>query len=414
MMLKNPIIPNSLIQKDILQNLWQCALKHNIACAFWRLPNAKKTHFVADFSENITSQNIELENPNVKGFVISPFLNPNITNNYFIHADLHWHTDIELEEKSIFFSKIIKNSNENKHQNNKIYDFLADFDKKINTDFREKLENKHLEINTNSAFHFKNIVAKAVQEMTDQKYDKVVLSRQKWIDYPENFEVISFFEKLCERYPTAFCYVFYLPNMGIWAGATPELLLQTDQNHTFKTVALAGTQAYNPTLHINEVQWGQKEIEEQAMVSRYIINCFKKIRLREFTELGPKTTQAGNLWHLKTFFSVDMQATNFSNLASVMLPLLHPTSAVCGMPKEESMQFILENEGYPREFYTGFLGSVNIENENNLFVNLRCLQFFQQKICLYVGAGITENSLPEKEWNETEIKSNTLLDVIRN
>ena len=49
------------------------------------------------------------------------------------------------------------------------------------------------------------------------------------------------------------------------------------------------------------------------MVSRYIINCFKKIRLREFEEIGPKTVAAGNLLHLRTDFQVDMAATNFRN-----------------------------------------------------------------------------------------------------
>ena len=77
---------------------------------------------------------------------------------------------------------------------------------------------------------------------------------------------------------------------------------------------------------------GQKDIEEQALVERYVISCFKKIRLREYDEHGPKTMIAGNVLHLKTEFEVDMVATNFPQLGSVMLNLLHPTSAVCGMP----------------------------------------------------------------------------------
>jgi isochorismate synthase len=32
---------------------------------------------------------------------------------------------------------------------------------------------------------------------------------------------------------------------------------------------------------------------------------------------------------------------------------------------------------------------------------------------LYAGAGVTADSIPEKEWEETEMKMNTLLDVIR-
>src|SRR5690606_35800755 len=114
--------------------------------------------------------------------------------------------------------------------------------------------------------------------------------------------------------------------------------------------------------------WTQKEIEEQALVSRYIINNLKKIRLREFDELGPKTIVAGNVMHLKTEYTIDMKATNFPQLGTIMLQLLHPTSAVCGMPLEPSLEFLRKHEGYDREFYSGYLGPVHVNNAINLFV----------------------------------------------
>jgi isochorismate synthase len=131
----------------------------------------------------------------------------------------------------------------------------------------------------------------------------------------------------------------YLPNNGLWIGATPETLLSYDnQTSILKTVALAGTQKAKKTAP-KEAVWKQKEIEEQALVSRYIINCFKKIRLREFRERGPKTIQAGNLWHLFTEFIVNNTEAKVKNLADKMLLLLHPTSAVCGMPLQVAKKF---------------------------------------------------------------------------
>ena len=91
-----------------------------------------------------------------------------------------------------------------------------------------------------------------------------------------------------------------------------------------------------------------------------------------------------------------------------MLDLLHPTSAVCGMPLEESKKFILANESHERSFYSGYLGPVNIQNETELFVNLRCAKVFKNKLRLFSGAGITDDSIPEKEWEETELKCNIL------
>ena len=196
-------------------------------------------------------------------------------------------------------------------------------------------------------------------------------------------------------------------------GATPELLVNIDRkHHIFKTVALAGTQMASDGLTTETAAWRQKEIEEQAMVGRYIINCFKKIRLREYEEIGPKTVKAGHLLHLKSEFKVDMKATNFPELGSVMLKLLHPTSAVCGMPKEAATDFLKKHESFDREYYSGFLGPVNINEVTSLFVNLRCMKLTEKAAVLFAGAGVTASSKAEKEWEETELKCNTLLKVL--
>jgi isochorismate synthase len=173
-------------------------------------------------------------------------------------------------------------------------------------------------------------------------------------------------------------------------------------------MALAGTQKARGDNPLKNAAWTQKEIEEQALVSRYIVNCFKKIRLREYQELGPKTTVAGGLLHLKSEFLVDMRATNFPQLGSVMLKLLHPTSAVCGMPKENALDFLDSEETFDRTYFSGFVGPVNLDGETDLFVNLRCARLENNEALLFAGAGITEDSVPEKEWEETELKCTIL------
>ena len=96
-----------------------------------------------------------------------------------------------------------------------------------------------------------------------------------------------------------------------------------------------------------------------------------------------------------------------------MLELLHPTSAVCGMPKEATLAYIQENEGFDRSYFSGYLGPVNVLNETNIFVNLRTMNISGSQARLFAGAGIIANSNPEKEWHETEIKMDTLLSVLR-
>jgi isochorismate synthase len=229
---------------------------------------------------------------------------------------------------------------------------------------------------------------------------------------PETFTVVKAYEKMLVSYPNAFVSLVSLPQTGTWMGASPEILVSVDQQQVFKTVALAGTQPLCEDGSTANAIWRQKEIEEQGMVERYILSCFKKLRLREYTEVGPRTVIAGNLMHLRTDFKVDLKEVDFPTLGSDMLQLLHPTSAVCGLPKEPALAFIQANEGYDRSYFSGFLGPVNSPAGTHLFVNLRCMQLLPDEAVLYAGAGITGDSSPEKEWLETGHKMQTMFNIL--
>ncbi len=255
-----------------------------------------------------------------------------------------------------------------------------------------------------------DLVAKAVAVLKSDSMRKVVLSRCQTVALGEDFDVFKAFEAACLAYPTAFVSLASTPHYGTWLGATPETLLSVDEKGIFRTVALAGTQLKNGLEDLSQALWRQKEIEEQALVSRYIINCLKKVRVREYEDYGPKTIAAGQLLHLLTDFEVDTRAIAYPQLPSIMLRLLHPTSAVCGMPKTEALAFIKGYEGYDRQLYSGFLGPTG--RQTNLYVNLRCAQIHSKTATLYAGAGITAYSQPEQELAETQNKMMTVGKVL--
>jgi isochorismate synthase len=259
---------------------------------------------------------------------------------------------------------------------------------------------------------FEGLIKLSIDKINQGVFHKVVPSRVEEINLPDDFNIVSRFINLCYIHPKAFISLFCLPEKGVWIGASPELLIKISDKKLFYTSAVAGTQSGKGVTNLSEVAWTQKEIEEQAFVCRYIINCFKKIRLREFEENGPKTVKAGGLLHLRTDYKVDLEAVNFPQLGSVMLKLLHPTSAVCGMPKEPASSFLQEQERIDREFYSGYLGPVNLASETTLYVNLRCARINGNKAVLYAGAGVTRDSIPEKEWAETELKMNTIKEAL--
>jgi isochorismate synthase len=256
--------------------------------------------------------------------------------------------------------------------------------------------------------HFINLVNKAIHTIQKKGFQKVVLSRR--IEHSHgHLNIFETFKKAILMYPTAFKYLMYHPEIGIWLGATPEQLVKLSQRK-FETVSLAGTQIFQD---IN-MHWEAKERDEQAIVTQYIKQSLFSMS-STLNVSDPCTIQAGNLAHIKTNINGILKP-EFRLMDLVQA--LHPTPAVCGYPKREALDFILNNEGYDRKFYTGFLGEWHSDFENktedtsDLYVNLRCMEFQENSVVLYVGCGITDSSDAAKEYQETQHKLETMQKII--
>lgn len=249
---------------------------------------------------------------------------------------------------------------------------------------------------------FENLVSLCVAEIKKGGFDKLVASRTEYVDTSKS--ITGIYEALLYSYPTAFRYCFYHPLTGLWIGATPEQLLKADAD-IINTVALAGTQLYNPDA---DAVWETKEQQEQQFVTDYIIKQLHGLA-GDITTTNPYTFRAGNIVHIKT--DISAQLDNDVSLGNV-INRLHPTPAVCGLPKETARDFLICKEGYNREYYSGFLGELNLDNKSDLFVNLRSMKMEQGRAQLFIGCGITKDSDPEKEFFETVNKSMTMRKVL--
>jgi isochorismate synthase len=193
-------------------------------------------------------------------------------------------------------------------------------------------------------------------------------------------------------------------------GATPEPFAFL-KNNIFQTSSVAGTKE-NSKKFLGIENWGNKEKQEQNFVSEHIDKVLQTNHWENIVQQGPYVQQAGNLLHLRTDF-ISNASTSNGNVGD-LLNNLHPTPAVCGSPTKEALEIINALEKHDREYYGGFLGPVGMQNPIILFVNLRCMKITGTRLVLYSGGGITIDSNPEDEWHETEIKTGTLLSVIKN
>lgn len=236
------------------------------------------------------------------------------------------------------------------------------------------------------------------------EFEKLVLSRRRSVKHPAGFSPLKTFFRALAHYEHSFVYLSYSTVSGMWLGSSPEPLLSgtPDSRHT---VALAGTMC---SLDFTAgAEWDDKNIREQRIVADYIRSALAELGIA-CLESETRTVFAGNLAHRCTDFTF-RQPSDVS--LGCILEALNPTPAVCGLPKIEAYRFILSHETFPRLYYSGFAGPLDSNGNVNLYVNIRCMNILQNYLSLYAGGGILAQSRADDEWNETENKLRTMLDI---
>ena len=240
-------------------------------------------------------------------------------------------------------------------------------------------------------------INKVIDFVKNEELPKLVISRRKLVNYESlKPHFPQTFLNLCENYPNAFVY-FFIKDKQCWMGAFSEILGKFNKKTSeFQTMSLAGTTP------ITE-KWTSKEIEEQQPVTDYIAAILKEYS-NEVEQSETYDHPSGNIKHLRTDFKAKINGQDLEKIISE----LHPTPAVCGFPKEFCKKAISKFEDHRRSFYAGYI-KVETEETIQYFVNLRCAEFFKNVALIYVGGGITADSSPEKEWQETELKAEAIL-----
>ena len=275
-----------------------------------------------------------------------------------------------------------------------------------------------------------------MQELSAGGCGKLVLSRQQSVSLPAHFAALQAWARACSLYPNMMVSLVATKDGGMWLGSSPEILL-SGSGAAFRTVALAGTMPLSPVSGQQQSNdaavlpqlsdWSSKNRTEQQIVVDYIASLLQQ-HASCYSVVGPFTARAGKVVHLKSEFAFKLKTP--SALAA-MVEALHPTPAVCGLPKERAFAFIQAHEGYNRSYYAGIVGPFNYQEHTALYVNLRCLRL-EEPCCsllplsatadelpvrhatLFAGGGILSSSEVQDEFKETCAKMATLYELWRN
>ncbi|RUT79519.1 isochorismate synthase [Ancylomarina longa] len=371
----------AVYKEELVIFLSKCLSQNRPFYAF-QLPESEEIKIGTQKETKLVSYQHLFELGGKAGFVFAPFHQDEKHLSWFIRSDIF------LSEKDITKDSL------------QVLDALE-----YNSERRDLNSETHVSSQEEYFEQIKFMIA----DLQQKKLDKVILSRIQTIDDSGKTNAVDSFLKLSRVYPSAFVFFVVIPSAGTWIGASPETLLIADDSGV-KTMALAGTQSLGDR-KMEDIQWARKEIEEQAYVSKYIEQILSKHELNSFIRKGPETVRAANIVHLQTSYQLSV-VPDFQKLAALVEDL-HPTPAVCGLPILQAQKLIRKQENHDREYYAGYLGPIAANGSLSLFVNLRSMKVLKDKMALFVGGGITADSIPEKEWEETCLKAQTLLNVIR-
>ena len=276
---------------------------------------------------------------------------------------------------------------------------LTDFDVPADCPFPEESTSKADYDRVFASFH---------DHIDKGKVQKIVLSRKENVSTSCQATPLQLFSRACAMYPRVMITMFRTPVSGLWLICSPEILVER-KGSQWHTVALAGTMRWSEEMP----EWDKKNRDEQHIVQTYITDV-----LRHFTEeisiVGPYTARAAHLAHIRSDISFSMP---FGQNEGVVIRILHPTPAVCGLPRDAAYAIINNangNRATSRHFYSGFSGPVCIDDSTHIYASLRCMQIHSaHQYTLHAGGGIMPDSKADSEWEETVAKMETMKNVLK-
>jgi isochorismate synthase len=255
-------------------------------------------------------------------------------------------------------------------------------------------------------------VARAVEEIREDRIEKVVLAREVRVTASTAHDAAAAFGALRSAFPSCFCFCCGSPEAA-FVGASPELLVRRSGAGA-ATVALAGStrRSADPAVddHLGEgLLRSAKDRSEHDIVVRRIERSLRPHAVWVEAAAEPGVIKVANIQHLASPIRAQLaQPRSAVELAGV----LHPTPAVGGEPPAGALQAIGRLEALDRGWYAGPVGWMDAAEDGEFCVALRSALLRDRTAHLFAGAGIVADSDPAAELAETELKLGALLPLL--
>lgn len=244
-------------------------------------------------------------------------------------------------------------------------------------------------------------------------FEKIVLARSVTVESKYRLEPSRLAYGLRQKFPNCYNFLIQKDKDTAFIGATPERLASF-RNGTFLTEGLAGStsrgkSAIEDASLAHLLMESRKDRDEHQFVVRAIGDSLKPFSNRVDHPKQPAIKKLHNVQHLYTPISASIKS---GVKIHELIRELHPTPAVGGYPREQSVPYIHELEQIERGWYSAPVGWFNLNGCGEFAVGIRSALVYNNRADLYAGCGIVADSRPEKEWAETLLKFRPMMDAL--
>lgn len=266
--------------------------------------------------------------------------------------------------------------------------------------------------NTPNREGWEHSINTALRSFAKGETSKIALARCATFAFSNALNPLHLVRLLQQAEPRAFIFCFQLDEHRAFLGATPERLYKR-HDLVLQTEAVAGTRKRGATPQEDAVLCAEllssdKDQREHDLVREHIRTVLERHGSVAFEQQTAQIMTLPRLHHLHSPFEGHVR-DGISD--ADILPDLHPTPAVAGLPQRDAVRAIAQIEQFDRGWYTGPIGSIGYE-ETEFAVAIRSGLVENNTLRLYSGAGIVSGSDAEAEWDEIEHKLGSFLALL--
>ena len=261
-------------------------------------------------------------------------------------------------------------------------------------------------------------------ETTKEQYEKAVEKAKEYVNAGDIFQIvlskrfqfkvqgslIPFYEALRAINPSPYMYYVKFGKRQI-IGSSPEMLIRVD-NRLVETFPIAGTKPIAKTQEENSRLAGELLADPKERAEHVMLVDLARNDLGRISKYGtvnvPEFMKVHQYSHVQHIVSQVVGELKDELQSYDAVRAVFPAGTVSGAPKVRAMEIIDELEPSSRGPYAGAVGYFSYNGNADFAITIRTLFANQNHAFLQAGAGIVADSVPEREWFETDYKAKAL------